>query len=322
MTTVSVAIATYNGARYLETQLLGIFGQVPAPAEIVLSDDASSDDTIAIAERVAERFPATALRILRNPTALGVTANFEQAVRACTGDVIALSDQDDRWHPGRLARLLQILESDPAVLVVGSDAALVDGDGTPLGIGLFEAIEVSPAELAGVNGPQPFRALVRRNLVTGATMIFRRSLLNAALPFPAAWLHDEWLAAIAAATARVRLLPEQLIDYRQHGANEVGATKLGLVAKFRRLGEPRDARNARLLARAAALVERLSVLPVDPAIRDAAAGRLLHEQQRSALAPSRARRVGPVLRALRAGDYRLYGRGTADALRDLLQPAR
>lgn len=318
MTSVSVALGAHNGASYIEEQLHSILGQQPPPFELILSDDASTDATVAIAETVARAYPDTHLRLLRNPTALGVTANFEQAMRATTGDVIALSDQDDRWHPGRVATLLAVFDSNPDILVVASDAALIDGDGAPLGQTLLGAVEVSSAERADINSDSAFAALLRRNLLTGATMAVRREVLERAVPFPRSWVHDEWIAAIAASMGGIRLIDDQLIDYRQHGGNQIGARRLSIIDKLRRLREPRVARNARLLARAEALAGRLEHEPFLTEARR----KLVHEQHRSALPASHLRRVAPVVGALRAGDYARYGRGRADAVRDLVQPDR
>ena len=94
----SVALCTYNGAAYLEEQLLSIFGQSTRPDEIVVSDDGSTDETLTVLERVVEAWRAedaahaVEVVVLRNATALGVTANFEQALAACSGDLIALCD--------------------------------------------------------------------------------------------------------------------------------------------------------------------------------------------------------------------------------------
>lgn len=320
--TVSVALCTHNGARFIEQQLRSILEQEPAPADLVLSDDASTDDTVAIAQRVAAEYPETRLRVLRNDPALGVTANFELAISATSGDLIALSDQDDVWHPGRLATVVTLFAANPDLTVVASDARLVDAEGQALGGSLLAAIEVGQAERDALNGDAAFATLLRRNLLTGATMVLRRSVLDRALPFPPSWVHDEWIAAIASTGGGIRLLDDQLIDYRQHGANQIGAERLSLLAKLRRLAEPRRDRNARLLRRAAALVDRLDTLGLAAELREAARGKLAHELRRSDLPAGRLRRVLPVLSGLRAGSYAAYGRGALDAVRDLVQPDR
>ena len=208
---VSVALCTHNGASFIEQQLRSILNQVPAPAEVVLSDDASVDDTVDIAERVARECDAGSgdrptLKVLRNERPLGVTANFEQAVRACSGETIALSDQDDVWHEGRLGRLVAAFAEREGVLAVASDATLVDEDGVPLAHTLFSALVVTPRDLAAINGGDAFGRLMKRNVFTGATMAFRREVLDIALPFPDSWVHDEWLATIASAMGESRFL--------------------------------------------------------------------------------------------------------------------
>ncbi len=326
---VSVALCTHNGATFLEQQLRSILSQDPAPAEVVLSDDASSDDTVAIAERVAAEYGAdaggrTTVKVLRNAVPLGVTSNFEQAIRACTGDVIALSDQDDVWHPGRLARLVAVLAERPEALAAASDATLIDADGDRLPHSLFEALEVTAEDLRCLNGDDAFLRLMRRNVVTGATMVLRRDLLDVALPFPASWVHDEWLATVAAGIGGVAVLEDRLIDYRQHDANQIGVRRASFAVKLRRLVEPRGQRNERLLARAESLVDRVASREdaFSPSALAVAEAKLHHEQARSALPVWRVRRLIPIVRESVRGGYGAYGWGMQDALRDLLQPAR
>lgn len=321
---VSVALCTHNGAEFLAAQLESILAQMPPPREVVISDDASTDDTLAVARGVAERFPLTEFRILANPVALGVVANFEQAVLACTGDLIALSDQDDVWKEGRLQRVADEFSARPGLLLLASDATLIDVDGAPFGNGLIDALEISRAELAGIRAGKWFETLLHRNLMTGATMAFRRSLLDVAIPFARSWVHDEWLACIAAATGTIDLLPEQLIGYRQHAANQIGARRKSLFAKLLVITQPRAERNARLLARAGDLLRRLESLGslVDGARLEDARGKLAHEAVRNTLPVARLRRIAPVVREVSTGRYATYGRGAMDVLRDLVQPAR
>jgi GT2 family glycosyltransferase len=328
--TISVALCSFNGAQFIAEQIESILTQDRLPDEIVLSDDASSDSTVSVVEGTLARFAVAnpdrhvALRLLRNAAPLGVTRNFEQAVSAATGDFIVLSDQDDRWAPDRVSRAVETFERHPDLLLVFSDANLVDAQGVRLGESLFGALSFTARERAQIGAGDGLAALLSRNLATGATTMFRRELLDAALPFPAAWVHDEWLAAIAAAIGRVGFLPERLIDYRQHGGNVIGAEKIGLPGKFSKLREPREQRNRSLVERSAVLVDRLAQMgaAVSTADLDRARSKLAHEQARLALPAGRARRIRPVLRELSAGGYASYGRGMQDVLRDLVQPAR
>ncbi|GAA1055657.1 hypothetical protein GCM10017608_23110 [Agromyces luteolus] len=327
---VSVAIGTHNGARFVEEQVRTILGQSRPVDEIVVSDDASTDDTLEIVERaVAEHRRgggAVDLVVLRNPEPLGVTANFEQALRAATGDLVALADQDDVWRPDRIALALAAFDQRPSLRLVASDADLVDAEGSRLPASLFGTLGIDEALRAAVDGPAAFDELLRRNLLTGATVMLRRDLVELAAPFPPSWVHDEWLAIVAAVSGGVGVRPEQLIGYRQHGANQIGVTTLGWGGRIDRLRAPRTGRNGRLLARAVALAERLPVIAeragrVAPEFVATVTGdKLAHERARSSLPAARLARIGPVLREWRTGRYTRYGLGPQDVLRDLVQP--
>ena len=324
---LSVALCTHNGAAFVAEQVRSVLVQRPAPREIVVGDDASTDDTIAIIERAVDDAKAsdprlqTTLTVLRNARALGVTANFGATIAACSSALVALCDQDDVWPPGRLARLIEPFRDD-GILLVHSDARLVDAEGSPLGASLLDVLDASPGERHALCDGDAWPVLLRRNLVTGATVVVRRSLAALASPFPAAWVHDEWLAIVAAARGGVRLIDEPLLDYRQHGANVIGATRLTWRRRWERLREPRDTRSTRLVERAAALVERVSSWEANPHLMTDAEAKLRFEQARATAPAWQPARVPGIAVRLLRGDYRRFARGTIDVLRDLVQPPR
>ncbi|PJJ61725.1 glycosyltransferase family 2 protein [Compostimonas suwonensis] len=332
---VSVALCTHNGARFVGEQLRSILGQTLPPSEIVVSDDASSDGTLDVVRAVLAEFAQTdaatsvAVTILENERPLGVTKNFERAVRATSGQLVALSDQDDVWRDDKLARVRQLFDDDPGLLLLGTDARLVDEAGRPLGLTVFEGLYLSGEELsalrgdADTGGEDAARALVRRNLLTGATVVFRRTLLETALPFPAEWVHDEWLAMMAALLGGVRIVEEPLIDYRQHGANQIGVRAPTFAYRVRRMLEPRGDRNRKLAVRSRVLLERTRERRDVPApLHELLARKAEFEAVRAELPANRLARVPAVLRLFRTGDYgRLASQGSGDVLRDLLQPA-
>ncbi|WP_431279771.1 glycosyltransferase family 2 protein [Leifsonia poae] len=323
---VSVALCTFNGARFVRQQVESILAQRPGPAQLVVSDDGSRDDTLEIVRDVAgsQRAAAVEVVVLAGEQPVGVTRNFQRAVTAADGDLIALSDQDDVWHEGRLERIAARFADDPALLLVHTDADLVDSTGRRLGRTLFESLEISPDEFAAEESGRAFDAFIRRNLATGATVVFRRELLMAALPFPDGWVHDEWLAAVAAATGRVDVLREATIDYRQHESNQIGVAAPSLRGKIKRVLEPRGSRNTVLAERFATLADRLAGLG-DAVAReklDMAREKARFEAERAAFPTNRARRALPVLRLASSGRYeRFASRGRGDVVRDLLQPA-
>ena len=321
---ISVALCTRNGARYLPAQIRSICTQEPLPREIVVSDDGSSDDTLAVVREtialcgVADRI---ALRVFSNTPPLGVTRNFEQAVRACSHALIVLCDQDDVWHPGRLARMAAQFEARPYLLLLHTDARLVDAELQPLGSTLFQALEVQPAELEAISRGDAFSVLLRRNLVTGATTMFRRTLLDAALPFAPEWVHDEWLAAIAAATGRMDVLPEPTIDYRQHASNQIGARRLTLSEKIAKAFAERGDKHVARLHRADALLQRLLQLGdrVPAAWLEAQRAKVAHQRFRAGLPKARPLRVVPILAEAARGRYARFGRGGHAIAQDLLE---
>lgn len=321
---VSIALCTRNGARYLAEQIRSICSQMPLPREIVLSDDASTDDTLVVARNtlvqcgVADR---VTLRVLRNVSPLGVTRNFEQAVRICSHDLIALCDQDDVWHPDRLARMVSQFESRPDLLLLHTDARLVDGDLKPLGSTLFHALEVRKAELAAITQGEAFGVLLRRNLVTGATTMFRKTLLDAALPFASEWVHDEWLAVVAAAIGRIDVLSEPTIDYRQHGGNQIGARRLTFCEKVAKSFETRGNKHQLRWKRAEELLHRLERLrgQVQPSSLEALREKVAHQRFRAELPSSRWLRPVPMVAELLRGRYARYSRAGQAIVQDLLE---
>lgn len=317
---VSVALCTYNGERYLETQLRSIIGQSLPPAEVVVADDGSTDATLAIIDRVA-RESTVPVRVLEPGARLGVTANFQRAAEACASPLIALADQDDVWRPERIAAAFAVFQAEPDVLLVHSDARLVDADGTDLGHRLLGALRPTPEELRLLASDRPLEAYLRRNFVTGTTVTFRASLRDLAVPFPPAWVHDEWLAVVAAVHGRVRYLDQPLVDYRQHGGNEIGMESPSTARRIGRMLERRGDRLELLAERSAVLAAR-----VEPSAAVDAADRIRRkaafEARRRAYPRGRLLRLGPVLGQALRGRYREFSsQGRLDIVRDLVQPA-
>lgn len=324
---VSVALCTFNGAKFVRRQIASILDQSLPATELVVSDDGSVDDTLSIVEEVVAAHRATGrptpeLVVLRNPEALGVTANFQRALSACTGELIALSDQDDEWEPDKLQRMTAFFASRPGLLFLHTDALLIDGEGNPAGGTLFGALEVGAAERAAVHSGRAFEAFVRRNLATGAATMIHRDLLADCLPLPGEWVHDEWLAIQAAARGSLDLSERALTRYRRHDENQIGAGDPTLSHKVSRVLGRRGDRNRQLALRSRILADRLAAAPDVPrAVIGLAERKAAFEAARAALPAARPLRLVPVLRLAAGGEYpRLASRGWLDVLRDLLQP--
>ena len=314
----SVAICTYNGERFVEAQLDSVLAAHPSCEEIVLIDDASQDKSLAIARRVLDRVGVRTV-IERNARNGGSLRSFERALGLTNEPIVFLADQDDLWHRDKPARMLAEFERRPDLLLLHSDARLVDDAGRPIGPTLLGAIEASAFERDAIHRGAAFDALIRRNLATGATMALRRSLLDVALPIPDGWVHDEWLAIVASAIGTVDFLDAPLIDYRQHANNQIGARKLSYRDKVDRAFDKPDEFYALQIERTTALLDRLVALGprVLPERLDALRNKLVHLHIRAGLPRNRLARLIPIVGQWLSGGYQRYSTGVKSVLRDL-----
>jgi glycosyltransferase involved in cell wall biosynthesis len=234
---IGVALCTYNGAQYLAAQLDSILAQTVPVEEIVVGDDGSTDTTLAVLEDYRGRAAARGIHmeVVQHARNLGYVLNFSDALQRCRADVIFLCDQDDIWHPTRVDSFMRRFDADPALMLLHGDARLVNGAGEPLGSTLLEILRVHPAELALERSGQALDAILLRNFVTGATCALRRTLLKEGLPVAARWSHDEWLAVIASLRGGLDVVPHPTIDYRQHGGNQIGASRRSWLQRLRAL---------------------------------------------------------------------------------------
>ena len=222
---LSIALTTYNGARYLEAQLASLVRQTRPPDEVVICDENSSDGTGSILAAFEASAPF-AVRVVINEAQLGIIANFEKAVGLCTGDIIFLADQDDSWHPDKLARHEAIYADRPEVGLVFSDAEVVDRELKPLGMRMSERLGITPARLAQLSGKHALNVLIRRPFLLGCTISFRASLRPYLDPFPTDQLHDNWIPFALATVTRFQGIADPLIDYRSHDQQTVGVHTL------------------------------------------------------------------------------------------------
>lgn len=310
-------MCTYNGERFLPQQLASITAQTRLPDELVVCDDRSTDRTVAIVREFAASvsFP---VKVFENERNLGYSANFEAAIRRCEGDLIALSDQDDIWYPNRLERSEQELNQNARAGLVFSDADLVDEHGRLLGQTIWQRLGFVGKRKRDLLSGQ-FVVLAKHRFVTGATVMFRANLRDRLLPVSPGWIHDEWIAMIAAAFSDLRPIEEPLIRYRIHGSQQVGfVNKLEQRAQgtaraarhWERVAE--SARELRQLCDALSAMHPQQERKVLPAYRS----HLQFLLFRSNLPARRLARLGPILK--RYFQYRVHASGLASALKDLV----
>ena len=223
--TLSIALCTYNGESYLLEQLQSILHQVRPPDELVVFDDASTDQTVGLLRDFAARQRTFPVRIHVNPRTVGPSMNFQQAIAACQGTIISLCDQDDVWLPDKLARVETAFQDDPSLGFVFGNAEICDAECRPLGYRLWDSIGFAGRLVRRSKRGLAFDVVLRRNVVTGATMAFSARFRPLVLPIAPAWIHDAWIALLISAIAPVVAIREPVMLYRQHPKQHLGALR-------------------------------------------------------------------------------------------------
>ncbi|MGJ1335524.1 glycosyltransferase family 2 protein [Sphingobacterium siyangense] len=200
---VSVCIATFNGEKYIKDQILSILNQVNCTAEIIVSDDKSTDKTV----EIVKSFNDPRIKIVENMLGKGPVKNFENAISHAKGSIIFLSDQDDIWRDDKVTKILSFFESYPEYSCLFSNAKLIDKHGKET-IGRFFS---SPPTIN-------LYKLILKNRFLGCTMAFKKSV--SILPFknyiP---MHDWYIGLKHVRLGKVGFINEDLIYYRRHGEN-------------------------------------------------------------------------------------------------------
>lgn len=220
-TSVSVAVCTYNGERYIYDQIQSILDQTLPVDEIVICDDGSSDDTISVAESILSKSKIK-YKIERNDYNLAITKNFEKCIALCSGDIIFTSDQDDIWQPNKVQKFLDVFQRDKKSVMVFSDASIIDAEGKEVLYSLYKRDGFLQGD---ISFKSYMDEVLRLNYtVYGCTMAFRREFVMSILPFVESKAnHDAWIMCSAGFFGNVTYIPEQLIGYRIHGDNQVGS---------------------------------------------------------------------------------------------------
>jgi glycosyltransferase involved in cell wall biosynthesis len=208
--TVAVVVATYNGATYLREQLESIVQQTYKPSQIIIIDDASIDDTLRVANNFAADHPEA--MVVQNETRLGYIKNFEKGMLLANANYIALSDQDDIWVPTKLAVLVNAIGDQ---MLAYSDSELIDAQGNLLN-----------QKMSSIKNQLAYHTPIMYAIgawAPGHAMLFKKELVDKAVPFPTLVTHDFWLGFVATCYSRIVYVNEPLVHYRQHTQNAIGA---------------------------------------------------------------------------------------------------
>jgi glycosyltransferase involved in cell wall biosynthesis len=229
MPRIAILLCTYNGARFLPAQLASLAAQTFTDWQLFVSDDGSSDDTVAIVSAQKDQLGAAPVQVRKGPCQ-GFVKNFLSL--ACdpslTFDYYAYCDQDDVWERDKLARAVERLSSRPPHIpaMYCSRTMLIDQDGRTLGY-----------SRAYRRKPSFHNALVQ-SIASGNTIVLneaaRRLLMvcgsDAKIPS-----HDWWsYLLVSGAGGEVYYDQVPQVQYRMHGQNVIG-TNTGLRNRIRRL---------------------------------------------------------------------------------------
>jgi glycosyltransferase involved in cell wall biosynthesis len=313
----SVCMCTYNGEKYLASQLESIVAQKRLPDELIVCDDGSKDSTLTVLDGFAARAPFP-FRIYRNSKNTGVTRNFEQAVGLAQGHIIVTADQDDIWYSNKLAQLEKEFENTSSVGLAFSDAELVDGEGQQLGRRLWRSVKFPASRVRAVEQGNAFATLLRRSAVTGAAMAFRAEHRDLILPIPPEWFHDEWIALLVSAVARLKPVAEPLMAYRLHGGNQAGVYPDTFTGRAQQSIQTPKSYYRSVCERFEKLRMRLLYNNVNrPELVASVERKIRHFQVRAELPQSRLRRAPIVLRELIRLGYTRYSGTTLSCIRDM-----
>lgn len=217
---ISIAMATYNGAQYIQEQLQSFVDQTRQPDELIITDDCSSDETEVIVQEFAKTAPFT-VAFHRNEKNLGYCGNFNAALMKTTGDLVFLSDQDDVWFPEKIEHMIAVAERNPKALILMNDAALTNANLNVVGL-----TKLGQLKSAGFS---------MKSFKMGCCCAVRRELLNLSIPIPSGITsHDSWLVNFADGMNAKLIEPVTLQYYRRHGSNESQfiANRTEKVTKF------------------------------------------------------------------------------------------
>ena len=212
---VSIAMATYNGEKFVEQQIQSLLAQDYPNLEIVISDDCSQDRTWEILERYAAL--DNRIRLLPRTVNLGYVGNFIRVFSECKGELISPCDQDDIWYPNKTSRLVE--EMGDATLIYCNNR-FIDENNSSLGVLFSDTVKCM---VSGSDG----RNFLFYNSISGHAMLFRKELLNKIDDLASIHYIDWLIAFFAAEYGSIKYLDQVLVDWRQHAESTTFSSRNG-----------------------------------------------------------------------------------------------
>ena len=198
---ISVALATYNGEKYIIEQLDSLRSQTRQPDEVIISDDFSTDNTCNIIEEYIKKYSLNTFKIVKNEFGKGVYGNFYTAIKKTTGDIVLLCDQDDVWKNNKITVIEEEFKKNQSILCLNTSFDYIDKNGCPIydkyknktNHGLIKTI-IGKNKCKNVS----FSQIINKNISPGMTMAVSRKLVDIYLDISVkAAIHDWELNCIA-----------------------------------------------------------------------------------------------------------------------------
>ena len=204
-TRVSVAMATYNGEKYIKEQIDSILCQLGNKDELIISDDGSNDETL----KIINSYEDTRIKLINGPHR-GVKQNFANAIKECTGKYIFLSDQDDIWDRKKIEKVFNIFEEKKCLCVV-HDCTVFDSDSKDI---IYESFYKFRNSKKGIIRN------IWKNSYIGCCMAFDSKMKKYILPIPNdIEMHDQWIGILCEKKGESIFIDDKLIRYRRHNDN-------------------------------------------------------------------------------------------------------
>lgn len=238
--TISVALCTYNGARFIVEQLHSILNQTMHVGEIVVCDDGSLDDTIEKIEKIIEE-TTIPIHLYINENKLGCIKNFEKAISLCKGDLIFLSDQDDIWMNNKVESIVHWFDENPTKNVVFGDAILINEKGNDIvqlqsskkrifdseqehiPLRLWEDSGFTKKAQKQFNRGLALELWCQMNRATGATMAFKKEMKQVFNVDHEEYIYHDFIISFSALLKnQLGYIEQPLIKYRQHENQAIG----------------------------------------------------------------------------------------------------
>jgi GT2 family glycosyltransferase len=219
---ISIVLAIYKPNEvFLRKQLKSLNEQIYPNIELIICDDSENQGNDFLCSMIRKTITNFEWRLYKNKKNIGSNKTFELLTKMAKGEYIAYCDQDDIWEKNKLTALYDNIIKHESVLSY-SDLCVIDENDTIT----YKSLRKLVPRLKHVQGDLLYQYFIKRNSITGCTLLVKSSIAKEAVPFLNGFVHDHWIALYASIMGSISYVPEALIRYRIHGNNQIGTKRL------------------------------------------------------------------------------------------------